>query len=697
MKGGYRNTWMLWIALALVACLPPLDVPPLVALSLSCAVVGWWTLINVELRTLFVTLMFSILDVFFREIGARNQYKVPQEGAPVLFVCAPHANQFLDPFVVMYGTGRSDVAFLAAAKSLRKRLVGGLARLLKSIPVERAQDLAFKGAGAVWLSPEDGVSLSGRGTRFLEQLHPSDSVSWGGATGRVETVDSDERCTLRAPLTPPSDEYAPYKVLPHVDQSLMFTEVYSALLKGRAVGIFPEGGSHDRASLLPLKAGIAIMALGALTRHKGLPLRLVPVGLNYFSGHRFRGRVFLDLGEPFEVPDELVALYAAGGQSKHEATAKLMALVEEELGAVTVSAPDYETLEFFWTLRRLTYNADAAGHGHGHDAHHGAGASEAPGGGLGQRLAFVRKFSQGYEQLMADGTPLKESARVVHIRRLCSEYNERLKAVGLRDYQVAYVLDELSRPRALRLLVLRVALLLLYVILLLPAALFLPILVCTRSISALKAAQALKGSSVKLEGRDVLATWKLMVSILLFPLLYVFYTVAIGEYASERLPPPWGLESALLFFFAFPFLGFGAMKSGENTVRVARSLVPLLMTVVRPESVHTFVEQRAALRLAMQGLVDEHGWHVPEGADELGADSPARLSGASGAVASAGGAAGGETDGTPRDDTELQMLEALHRASDKSLLGAKDMKRKSKGGLYARIPSAQQLFFGAKA
>ena len=671
--GGYKNTWMLWIALALVACLPPLDVPPLVALSLSCAVVGWWTLMNVSLRTLFVTLMFSILDVFFREIGARNQFKVPHEGAPVLFVCAPHANQFLDPFVVMYGTLRSDVAFLAAAKSMRKRIVGGLARLLKSIPVERAQDLAFKGPGAVWLSPEDGLTLLGRGTSFLEQLHAGDSVSWGGVTGRVESVESDERCTLRAPLKPPTDEYVPYKVMPHVDQSLMFTEVYSALLKGRAVGIFPEGGSHDRASLLPLKAGIAIMALGALTRHKDLPLRLVPVGLNYFSGHRFRSRVFLDIGEPFAVPAELVAMYAAGGQSKHEATAKLMAIVEEELGAVTVSAPDYETLEFFWTLRRLTLNGGDGG---------GAGASEAPGGGLGQRVAFVRKFSQGYEQLMADGTPLKESARVVHIRRLCSEYNEQLKAVGLRDYQVAYVLDELSRARALRLLVLRVLLLLLYLVLLLPAVLFLPILVCTRSIAALKAAQALKGSTVKLEGRDVLATWKLMVSILLFPVLYVFYTVAIGEVASDHLPPPWGLESALLFFFAFPFLGFGAMKSGENTVRVARSLVPLFMTVVRPSSVHTLVEQRAALRLAMQGLVDERGWHVP--------DAEPDAEPCAGADASAG--AGGEGGSMPRNDTELQMLEALHRASDKSLR-AKD--KKSKGGFMARVPSAQQLFRGA--
>ena len=46
-----------------------------------------------------------------------------------------------------------------------------------------------------------------------------------------------------------------------------------------------------------------------------------------------------------------------------------------------------------------------------------------------------------------------------------------------------------------------------------PAALFLPLLVCTRSVAACKAAQAVRGSSVKLEGRDVLSTWKIMVSL----------------------------------------------------------------------------------------------------------------------------------------------------------------------------------------
>ena len=192
--GGYKNTWMLWIALALVACLPPLDVPPLVALSLSCAVVGWWTLMNVSLRTLFVTLMFSILDVFFREIGARNQFKVPHEGAPV-FLVAPHANQFLDPFVVMYGTLRSDVAFLAAAKSMRKRIVGG--RAAAQVDPRRAR------AGPGVQGARRGVARQRTASRCWAAARASRAAARGryvrgGVTGRVESVESDGGAPSRA-------------------------------------------------------------------------------------------------------------------------------------------------------------------------------------------------------------------------------------------------------------------------------------------------------------------------------------------------------------------------------------------------------------------------------------------------------------------------------------------------------------------
>jgi len=42
----------------------------------------------------------------------------------------------------------------------------------------------------------------------------------------------------------------------------MFEEVFKHLNNGNVIGIFPEGGSHDRPDLLPIKAGISIMTLG---------------------------------------------------------------------------------------------------------------------------------------------------------------------------------------------------------------------------------------------------------------------------------------------------------------------------------------------------------------------------------------------------------------------------------------------------
>ena len=60
-------------------------------------------------------------------------------------------------------------------------------------------------------------------------------------------------------------------------------------------------------------------------------------------------------------------------------------------------------------------------------------------------------------------------------------------------------------------------------------------------------------------------------------------------------------------------MSYGAVKGGENVVRVARSLVPLGAVVLRPSYAQVLVEQRAALKAAMLGLVDEQGWVVAEG------------------------------------------------------------------------------------
>lgn len=44
-----------------------------------------------------------------------------------------------------------------------------------------------------------------------------------------------------------------YKTAPKVDQTKVYDAVFERLNAGGCVGIFPEGGSHDRTELLPLK------------------------------------------------------------------------------------------------------------------------------------------------------------------------------------------------------------------------------------------------------------------------------------------------------------------------------------------------------------------------------------------------------------------------------------------------------------
>ncbi len=100
----------------------------------------------------------------------RGFHNVPKEG-PVLFCVAPHANQFVDPIMLVITCGRS-VGFLAvewhldkkAKKSMDKFWIGLFARWLNSIPVERPQDLLKTGAGLVFMDPANPLVLRGIGS-----------------------------------------------------------------------------------------------------------------------------------------------------------------------------------------------------------------------------------------------------------------------------------------------------------------------------------------------------------------------------------------------------------------------------------------------------------------------------------------------------------------------------------------------------
>ena len=132
----------------------------------------------------------------------------------------------------------------------------------------------------------------------------------------------------------------------------VFEKVLDRLSSGGTIGIFPEGGSHDRTDLLPLKVGVALIAYSALERD-GLLIPIVPVGLNYFNAHHFRGRAVIEYGTPTYIDPTTLRAYKQGGAEKRRVCNELLDRIQDSMKSVIVSAPDYETMQMIHTARRL--------------------------------------------------------------------------------------------------------------------------------------------------------------------------------------------------------------------------------------------------------------------------------------------------------------------------------------------------------
>ncbi|KAI0273558.1 glycerol-3-phosphate O-acyltransferase [Gloeopeniophorella convolvens] len=548
----------------------------------------------------------GIINIFFREVRPRGAFNIPRDG-PVIFVGAPHSNQFLDLLLALQvyrETGRRP-SFLVAAKSMQRRIVGFLARNLSSIPVARAADYARPGTGKVYLSPDDPCLVIGEGTKFLEEFKPRMQVmlskALNSSTAEVTQVISDTRLRIKGEFHSETDKTTKlvleraeearaqgkdgldFKTIPHVDQHEMFRHVYQQLEDGGCIAIFPEGGSHDRTDLLPFKAGFSMMALGAMANNPNLKVKIVPVGLSYFHAHRFRSRAVVEFGPPLDIASELVEKFKAGGSDRRDAVSKLLNEAYDALKAVTVRAPDYDTLMLIQAARRLY---------------------QPPGQHLtlGQVVELNKRFLLAYSYF-------KDEPRIQALRAKVLKYNRLLRDLGLRDHQV---------PRAQKaswktsgLLLYRIALLLVWTVFSLPGVvLHSPIFITASIVSKLKAKEALAASVVKVAGRDVLATWKVLISLGMTPALYAFYASVATVFAIKiNAPLDRILWTPFLVLTALPCIGYAALKFGEAGMDVLKSLGPLVIALVPGK--HHYLERLKRIR---QELAKELG----EAIDEFG-------------------------------------------------------------------------------
>ncbi len=182
-----------------------------------------------------------------------------------------------------------------------------------------------------------------------------------------------------------------------VDNAGTFEALFGVMAAGRAMGIFPEGLSHDEAQVQRLKTGAARIALGMATLHPELRLRIVPCGLTYVRRKHFRGRVLVQYGAPIAV--------GGGAAEDRAAVQELTARIDQAIRALTINASDWETLRLLDGVRRLY---------------------QPPRISLAQRVELARRFAEVYPQV-------KDRPEVQAALARVQGYLDRLHALGLDD------------------------------------------------------------------------------------------------------------------------------------------------------------------------------------------------------------------------------------------------------------------------
>jgi glycerol-3-phosphate O-acyltransferase / dihydroxyacetone phosphate acyltransferase len=306
-----------------------------------------------------------------------------------------------------------------------------------------------------------------------------------------------------------------------------FAAVHEALADGDAIALFPEGISHGDRDLAPLKTGAARIVLSA-----PVAVQLVPAGLVYGERERFRHGVLLRIGAPIAHDD------LRGRGAEPAAVEQLSARIRDALYPLTLHGSDDALLRLAEDLAWLLADAPRAR----------------------AKLEDVRARVRVLAQRLA---ALEPDARIDIAQRVAAA-REALAARGIRPDQLGYAYAGEDIRRWLPGFALRLAL---TPFILTIGVLFWPAYRITGTVIERLAL-----------GLDVVATYKFLVGLVLFPAWLLLLTALAGW--------QWGvggvlatLAAAALAFVALPL----AERVSEDVQAIRgffhrddRSLAPLL-------------------------------------------------------------------------------------------------------------------------
>lgn len=332
-----------------------------------------------------------------------------------------------------------------------------------------------------------------------------------------------------------------------VDNSEAFDGMFRVLGEGRAMGIFPEGLSHDEAQLARLKTGAARIALGAYDKHPTQVIKIVPCGLNYMNRKRFRSRVLVQFGPPIIVDQARLARWK---QDEREEVRALTSELETAMRALTVNASDWDTLRVIDGVRRLYQPANIT---------------------LEERVELARRFTEAYKTLSH-----REDVRALLER--VRNYLDRLAASGLSD-------RDLRRAVSAREAFLRFFRHSVFTFVWLPLAapgltLFLPAGLAIRLLAPVFAPR-----------RDVIGTTKFVLGLAAIAAMFA----AIPFYATWR----WGAAAGLLAVLALLVSGYASLQVLARTSALKSVGVTFGRLLFLRQELEELRQERSALEAAV--------------------------------------------------------------------------------------------------
>ncbi|ORE21180.1 hypothetical protein BCV71DRAFT_174372, partial [Rhizopus microsporus] len=121
--------------------------------------------------------------------------------------------------------------------------------------------------------------------------------------------------------------------------------------------------------------------------------------------------------------------------------------------------------------------------------------------------------------------------------------------------------------------------------------------------------EALAGSSVKIQGKDVIASWKVIVVSIAAPTLYGIYALFYLLFLIKRrsqLSLQSKLRRAACVWAIQPILSYLLMRLGDTGLDIYKSIKPLFLAIRNPEAGEIIRQIRKDLAKDITDFINQH-------------------------------------------------------------------------------------------